>query len=50
MRNDRLIRARKLFAEVVPEVIPHLSRAAGEISAGYRPSGTDGTPTLTALI
>jgi glycine/D-amino acid oxidase-like deaminating enzyme len=44
VKNDRLVRARKLFAGVVPELIPHLDRAVDEISVGYRPRGADGAP------
>jgi glycine/D-amino acid oxidase-like deaminating enzyme len=44
VKNDRLVRARQLFAGVVPELMPHLDRAVDEISVGYRPRGADGAP------
>jgi hypothetical protein len=42
--NDRLVRARQLFASVVPELIPLLDRSVDELSVGFRPRGVDGAP------
>lgn len=42
--NDRLVRARELFAPVVPELMPLLDRPIEELTVGYRPRGLDGAP------
>ncbi len=42
--NDRLVRARQLFAPVVPELMPLLQIPPHELSVGFRPLSADGAP------
>ncbi len=44
--EDRLVRARQLFAPIVPELIPFLSRDVDELSVGFRPLSADGAPIM----